>query len=97
MCVCVCICMRWRGVWVHLLWGQGPPLMLFLFNVNISTMHPAPWVFLRIEWSIPMVPLWLTASANKEAELKPITFSPLPLFHFSVFPIFLTPQLYSTF
>ena len=48
-----------------------------------------------------MVPPWVTASrflaGNREAELKPTTFSLLLLFSFSVFPLLLPPQRYSTF
>ena len=47
----------------------------------------APQVLLCIRWSIPLVPLfhtWVTASrflaGNREAELKPTTFSSLLLF-----------------
>ena len=51
----------WRVRW--------PALASFLFYVNVSGMHPrsrlsfkplmipAPWVLLRVRWSIPLV-LW---------------------------------------
>ena len=46
----------------------------------------APQVLLRVEWSIPMVPSWVTVSrflaGNRVAELKPITFSSLLLFRY---------------
>ena len=76
---------------------RGPALVLFLFYVTLSRMllwsHlssrpltiPAPWVLLRIGWSILLVPPWVTAfrffAGNREAELKPTTFSSLLLFH----------------
>ena len=70
-----------------------PVLMLFLFYVNVSGMYPqshlpsqplmilAPWVILHVGWSIPMVStlgnhLYLL-TWNREAELKPTTFSSL--------------------
>ena len=86
--------------------GSGDPrsCYLFLLYVNVSGMHPwtrfssqplmilAPWVFLRIWWSIPLVPLWVTASCllvgSREAELKPNTFSSLLLFRFFLFFLF---------
>ena len=69
--------------------------MLFLFYVNVSGMSlpsrlpsqplmmSAPWVLFRVKWSIPLVPLWMTASrflaGNIEAELIPTAFSSLLL------------------
>ena len=48
-----------------------------------------------------MVSPWVTAShfivGNREAELKPTTFSSLLLFCFPIFPLLLSPQWYSTF
>ena len=47
---------------------RGPALVLFLFYVNVSRMHPrsslssqpltipAPWALLRVRRSIPLVP-----------------------------------------
>ena len=47
---------------------SGPALVLFLFYVNVSEMHPrsllsyqpltilASWVLLRVRWSISLVP-----------------------------------------
>ena len=48
-------------------WGfRGQALVLFLFYMNISGMLPrfplsqpltilAPWVFLRVRWSLPLI------------------------------------------
>ena len=100
------------GVWAQLLGGQGACARVILFfceciwnAVAVSLVTPAfdgtvSWVLLRVGWSIPLVPPWVTASrflaGNREAELKPTTFSSLLLFH--VFQSFLlTPQRYSTF
>ena len=74
---------------------RGPAFMLFLFYVNVSWMWPGSclssqpltiqgsWVILCIWWSIPMVPSLVAAShflpGNMEAQLKPTTFSSLPL------------------
>ena len=48
-----------------------------------------------------MVPPWVTAShflvENREAELKPDTFSSLLLFCVFLFPLLLTPQRYNSF
>ena len=71
----------------------GPALVLFLFYVNVSGMRPrsclsfqllpilAPWVLLRVRWSIPLASPCVTASRsllwNREAELKPTNFSSL--------------------
>ena len=57
------------GVWVQLLGGvRWPVLVLFLFYVKVSGMRPwsrfsskpltipVPWVFLRVVWSISLVP-----------------------------------------
>ena len=59
---------------------------MFLFDMNVSVMRspsrfssqpltiPAPWAFLRVGWSIPLFPPWVTATrflaGNREAELK---------------------------
>ena len=52
---------------------RGPTLVLFLFYVNVSGVCrrfrlftqpltiPVPSVFLRVEWSLPMVVPWVTA------------------------------------
>ena len=64
----------------------GLSSMLLLFYTNVSGMHrlfhlfsqpltiPVPLVLLRVRWSIPLVPPWVTASrvlvGNSEAELK---------------------------
>ena len=72
--------------------------MLFLFYVNVSRIRSrnrwssqpltimAPWVFLSVEWSIHLVPPWVTAfsflAENMEVQVKPTTFSSLL---FSVF------------
>ena len=75
----------------------GSALVLFLFYVNVYGMHqqsrlspqpltvPAPWVILRVNWSIPLVPPLVTPSRflagnGGEAELKLTTFSSLLLF-----------------
>ena len=71
-------------------WGQGARARVIHDFVNVCEMlplslmssHPlqipATWVFLLIEWSIPLVQLWVTVSlflvGNKEAELKLATF-----------------------
>ena len=48
-----------------------------------------------------MVPTWVTVSrffaGNREAELKPTTFSSFLIFCFSVFPLLLNPQRYNAF
>ena len=80
------------------MWGgvKGYALLLFLFYVNVSRMHPrsrlssqtltvqAPWVHLRVGWLISVFPPWVIASrflaGNREAEVKPITFFSLLLF-----------------
>ena len=70
----------WRGQGV-----KGSALVLFLFYVNVSGLRPrsrlssqpltilAPWVLLRVGRSIPLIPLWVSAShflvGNREAEL----------------------------
>ena len=75
---------------------RGPALVSFLFYVIVSGMRPwfclssqpltvpVPWVLLRVGCSLLLVPSWVTASRflawNREAELKPITFSSLLLF-----------------
>ena len=75
---------------------KGPVLVLFMFYVNVSGMHQqsrlssqpltimAPWVFLRIRLSIPLVPPWVTSSrflsGNMKAELKLTAFTLLLLF-----------------
>ena len=80
--------------------------MLFLLYVNVSGMLPwshlssqpltipAPWIFLRIGWSITLVPPWVTTfrflAGNIEDELKPINFSSFLLLNV-VFPLFLSP------
>ena len=56
-------------------WGiRGTKLMLFLLYVNVSGMCPQsrlssqslknrlPGFLLRVGWSIPAVPLWMTVS-----------------------------------
>ena len=81
------------GIWVQLLEGQGPALLLFLIYVNVSGMHPgpsqpltisAPWVLIHVGWSIFLVPQWVTTSrflvVNKKGELKPTTISSPLLF-----------------
>ena len=92
-CVCTYICMGWEESGFSF-WGLE--LVLFLFYVNVSGMllqsHlssqpltiPAPWVFLYIGSSIPLVPPWVIAShflvRNGDTELKPTAFSSLLLF-----------------
>ena len=98
-----------EGVWVQLLWGHGARARIlvlreYIWNaltVLLSSQPltiPAPQVFLRVGWSILLVPPWVTASrflaGNRVAELQPTTFSSLLLFR--VFLSFLTPQRYST-
>ena len=93
MCVWLCGCTRGGASLVfNCFWGSGvPALVLFLFYVNVSGMHPqprlslkpltilAPWVFLRVRWSIPLFLPWVAAFRflleNERAELKPTTFS----------------------
>ena len=81
---------------------------MFLFYVNVSRMHPrscfssqpltipATWVFLRVVWSIILIPPYVTASrflaGNRDVELKPPSFSSLLFPCFPVFPLLLTPQ-----
>ena len=71
-------------------WLRGLALMLFFFYANVYGMGPrfrlssqpltipAPWLFLRIRWSIALVPPWVTASrflaGNREAQLNPLLF-----------------------
>ena len=105
---------RVGGVWVQLLRGQEahtrvilvlreciwsvPVVSLVLLASKIS----APWVFLRVGWSNPLVQPWVIAARflawNKEAELKPTTFSSLLPFLSLVSCLFssLDPQQYST-
>ena len=58
-------------------------LVLPTFDDNSSLVSPPHQVV------YPLVPPWATAShffsGNKEAELKPTTFSSLQLFHFFLF------------
>ena len=52
---------------------------------SLPLMILAPWVILHIGWPIPQVPHWVITfhflAWNKEAELKPTTFSSLLLFY----------------
>ena len=79
--------------------GSRGPRLLFLFYMNVSGigLHSLldPQV-LRVRWSIPLVLPWVTAShfihcGNREAELKPSTFSSPTFLCFPVFPPLLTP------
>ena len=93
MCVRVCVCAKRGGSLGSIVWGvREPALVLFLFYVNVSGMRlsyqplkiPAPWVFLQVGWSIPLVPSWVTASyflaGNRNVELNLTTFSSFLLF-----------------
>ena len=79
-------------------WGvRGPVILLFLFYANVSgicsrsrfSSQPlttlAAWILLRVWWSIPLVPPFVTVSlrslaGNREDELISTTFSSLLLF-----------------
>ena len=72
------------GVWVHLLEGKVACAYIILVLLcsrlsSLPLMIPPPWVLLRVRWSVPLVPPEVTAShflaGNREAELKPTTFS----------------------
>ena len=94
---------KWGGECAQLLGPRGTALVLFLFYVNILGMParyrlssqllmlPVPWVLLRVGWSIPLVPPWMTSSrflaGNRDAELKHTILSSLLLFRvFLSFP-----------
>ena len=86
-------------------WGvRGPAFVLFLFYVNLSGMRPrsrlssqpltipAPWVLIRVGWSILLVPPLVTIShflaGNKEDELEPTIFSSLLLLLLFLFSLY---------
>ena len=105
------------SIYIYIGWGEfgfnswgirGARLVLFLFHVNVSEMHPrsrlssqpltipTPWVLLHVGWSIPLVLPWVTASrflvGNREAELKHHFLFTPTFLYFPVFPLLPTPK-----
>ena len=108
--VCACVCIHGVGETGHrarvrvifvlreYIWNALAVFLVLLPFNDTGSLGPPPRQVVYPFGS--MVPPWITASRslvrNREAELKPTTFSSPTFLCFPVFPLLRTPQRYST-
>ena len=56
-------------------WGLGGPALAIVLREYIWNAHAVSLVLPTFGDTIPLVPPWVTVEGNREAELKPTTFS----------------------